>query len=189
VRQFHDRRVLAAALVVALAACAGGGGTNDPGHAYDLGIEAPEARMPALELRDVRALQPFDGVTMYYRLAYRDGAEVAAFAQSRWAAPPAELVRRQLARATRHGTPRCALEVELQEFSQVFEAEGRSMALLELVARLSTADNHNETRTLRISESDAGSNAAQGARAMQRAVASAVAELASWIDGVPACRG
>lgn len=188
-RRLRDRRALAVALLVALAACAGGGGSNNPGHAYDLGIEAPEARMPALELRDVRALQPFDGVTMYYRLTYRDGAEVAAFAQSRWAAPPAELVRRQLARATRHGTPRCTLEVELQEFSQVFEAEGSSMALLELVARLGAPDNHSETRTLRISESDAGSNAAQGARAMQRAVARAVAELAGWIDGVAACRG
>ena len=32
---------------------------------------------------------------MYYRFAWRDGAEIALFANSRWAAPPAELMRRQ----------------------------------------------------------------------------------------------
>jgi len=130
-----------------------------------------------------------DGVVMYYRLAYQDGAEVAAFAHARWAAPPAELVRRQLARATRPGSPRCALEVVVQEFSQVFEAKDGSSALLELVARLDAPGGHSETRVLRVAEPDAGSNAAQGAKAMRRAVARAVAELAGWIDGVAACRG
>jgi ABC-type uncharacterized transport system auxiliary subunit len=182
-------RVPAALLVLVLGGCAAGEGSNNPGHAYDLGIEAPAAQMPTLELRAVRALQPFDGVAMYYRLAYQDGAEVAAFAHARWAAPPAELVRRQLARATRAGTPRCALEVEVQEFSQVFGAKDSSAALLELLARLEVPNGHSETRALRVSEPDAGANAAQGANAMRRAVARAVSELARWIDGVTACRG
>lgn len=182
-------RVLVASLVLALAGCAGGGASNNPGHTYDLGIDAPQARMPALELREVRALQPFDGVAMYYRLAYQDGAEVIAFAQSRWVAPPGDLVRRQLARAMRHGTPHCALEVELEEFSQVFDASDRSTVRLELVARLDPPGARSETRVLRIAEPGAGANAAQGASAMRRAVSRAVAELAGWIDGVAACRG
>lgn len=183
-------RALTAALSVALAGCAGGGGSSNPGHAYyDLGIDAPQARMPALELREVRALQPFDGVAMHYRLAYQDGAEVAAFSHARWAAPPAELLRRQLARATRPGAPRCTLEIEIQEFSQVFEAKDGSTALLEMVARLAAPGKPGETRMLRVSEPDAGSNAAQGANAMRRAVARAVAQLADWIGAVAACRG
>lgn len=180
---------IAAMLTLVLAGCAGGGGADNPGHAYDLGIEAPAARMPALALRQARALEPFDGVEMYYRLAYQDGAEVAAFAHSRWAAPPAELVRRQVARATRAGVPRCTLEFEVQEFSQVFEAKDASLALFELVATLAAPDGRSETRALRISEPNAGSSAAEGAVAMRRAVARAVAELAGWIDGVAGCRG
>ncbi len=186
--RWQKGRGLAAMLALVLAACAGGGGSRNPGHAYDLGIEAPTARMPALELREVRALQPFDGVAMYYRLAYQDGAEVAAFAHARWAAPPAELVRRQLARAPRPGTPRCTLDIEVQEFSQVFETKNGSLALFELLAELGAPGGRSETRTLRIYEPNAGPNAAQGANAMQRAVARAVAELAGWIDGVAGCR-
>lgn len=187
--RWQPGRRLAATLTLVLAGCAGGGGPDNPGHAYDLGIEAPAARIPALALREARALEPFDGVEMYYRLAYQNGAEVAAFAHSRWAAPPAEMVRRQVARATQPGVPRCALDIEVQEFSQVFEAKDASTALFELTATLAAPDGRRETRTLRVSEPNAGSNAAQGANAMRRAVARAVAELAGWIDGVAGCRG
>ena len=185
----HSRRMLAALCVLALVACAGGGASHNPGHVYDLGVDAPATEMPPLVLRDVRALQPFDGVAMYYRLSYRDGAEVIAFTQSRWVAPPGDLVRRQLARAMRHGTPHCALEVELEEFSQVFDASDRSTVRLELVVRLDPPGARSETRVLRITEPEAGANAAQGATAMRRAVSRAVSELARWIDGVAACRG
>ncbi|MDX1374862.1 MAG: ABC-type transport auxiliary lipoprotein family protein [Burkholderiales bacterium] len=183
------RRALGALLAVALAGCAGGGGPHNPGRVYDLGTESPPARIPALELREVRALQPYDGVAMHYRLAYQDGAEVAAFAHSRWAAPPSELVRRQIARAMRPGTPHCTLEIDVHEFSQVFQSKEGSTALLELVATLGAPGARDQTRVLRISEADAGSNAAQGASALRRAVARAVAELGEWIEGLAACRG
>lgn len=180
-------RDLASVIFLVLAGCAGGG-SSVPRHSYDLGIETPATSMPPVALRDVRAVQPFDGAAMYYRLAYRDGAELVAFAQSRWAAPPGELVRKQLARATRAGTPRCTLEIEVQEFSQVFSAQDASIAQLELVATLGAPSDNVETRALRISEADAGSSAAQGAKAMQRAVTHAIAELVQWIDGVAGCR-
>ena len=185
----RSRRALAALSVFALVSCAGGGASHNPGQLYDLGVDAPATEMPPLVLRDVRALQPFDGVYMYYRLSYRDGAEVVAFAQSRWVAAPSELVRKQLARAMRHGIPHCALEVELEEFSQVFDAPDRSTVRLELVAKLEAPGARSETRVLRIVEPDAGANAAQGASAMRRAVSRAISELARWINGVTACRG
>jgi len=180
---------LAFVFTLALASCAGGGASSVPPHSYDLGIETPATSMPAVELRGVRAVRPFDSNAMYYRLAYRDGAELVAFAQSRWAAPPGELVRKQLARATRAGTPRCTLEIELQEFSQVFSAPDTSTAQLELVATLGAPSGSVETRAMRLSEAGAGSTAAQGVKAMQRAVTRAIAELVQWIDGVAGCRG
>jgi cholesterol transport system auxiliary component len=187
-RRIGMRRSLAAFAAVGLVGCAGGG-ADMPDHRYDLGIEAPSAQMPALELREVRALRPFDGVGMYYRLAYRNGTELARYAQARWAAPPAQLVRKQLARAMRTGSPRCALDVELQEFSQVFSAPNTSSARLELIASLDTPDGGSRTIALRLSEKGGGASASEGVGAMQRAVTHAVDDLAKWVDGIAACRG
>lgn len=184
---FLVRRALASVVVVGLFGCASGG-ANLPDHRYDLGIEAPAARMPALDLREVRALRPFDGVGMYYRLVYRDSAELALYTQSRWAAPPAQLLRKQLARAMHSGTPRCTLDIELEEFSQVFSSADSSSARLELSATLETPNDGDRTLALRLSEDGGGSSASQGVSAMRRAVARAVDDLAKWVDGVAACR-
>jgi len=182
--------VLLAALGLLLAGCAGtGGGDETSMRSYDLGIDAPAAALPPVQLRSVRAVQPYDGVAMHYRLAYRHGAELAAYAQSRWAAPPPELVRKQIARATGRGHARCALDVEVQEFSQVYGAQATSSARVELVASLVASAERNETRAFRVSVDGGGANAAEGVAAMRRAVAQAVGELARWIESVPACRG
>lgn len=184
------RQALITTIIVAgLAACAGGGASDAPRHAYDLGIETPAVRMPAVRLGRVHAVQPFDKVAMHYRLAYRDGAELGTFAESRWAAPPAELVRKQVARAMQTGAAHCALDIEVQEFSQVFSQTDTSAAQLELVATLVSPADRIGTRSLRLSEPNGGTNAAEGVAAMRRAVARAVADLAQWIESVPACRG
>lgn len=179
-----------AALVLVLVGCAGTGGADEsPVRSYDLGIEAPAAKLPPVQLRSVGAVRPYDGMAMHYRLAYRDGSELAAYAQSRWAAPPPELVRKQIARSIQAGKARCTLDIEVQEFSQIYAAQGTSSARVELVAALSASAEGNQSRALRLSESGGGANAAEGVAAMQRAVAQAVAELARWIESVPACRG
>lgn len=183
------RDLITCAIVAGLAGCAGGGAPDELPRAYDLGIETPAAHMPAVHLRSVRAVQPFDERAMHYRLAYRDGAELGTFANSRWAARPPDLVSKQIARAMQPGAARCALEIEVQEFSQVFSAEGVSTAQLELIATLASPADRIGTRALRISEPQGGANAAQGVAAMRRAVARAVAELARWIESVPTCRG
>ena len=182
-------RALTTCFVVSgLVGCAGGGASDAPPHAYDLGIETPAVQLPAVRLGRVRAVQPFDRVAMHYRLAYRDGAELGRFAESRWAAPPPELVRKQIARAMQPGAARCALDIEVQEFSQVFSQPGTSAARLELVATLASPVDRIGTRALRLSEPQGGATAAQGVAAMRRAVARAVAELAGWIESVSTCR-
>ena len=65
---------------------------------------------------------------MQYRLAYRNAAEVSAFATSRWAATPADMLRKQLLRAAHEGAGKCTLDIEIQEFSQVFSAQEASEA-------------------------------------------------------------
>jgi len=132
---------------------------------------------------------PYDGVDMYYRLAWKDGAEIAPYGQSRWAAPPAELFRRQLLRALpASGAAPCALEVELQDFSQVFASKEASEARLELRASIVAGNSRVASRSVNISEGNAGGGAATGAAAFSRAAERAVGELARWISGQSACR-
>lgn len=177
---------LAAGLCAALAACAG---PQAPLRSYDLGVEAPRAQLPALRALSVRAAMPFDGVEMHYRLAWRDAAELASFAQSRWAAPPAELVRRQLFRALPSaGMAPCSLDIELHDFSQRFSARDASEARIELAAMLAANNSRVAVRRVSVEEPGAGANAASSAAAFTRAADRAVGELAGWIGAQPACR-
>ncbi len=182
-------RTLAAALAVAALAsgCAGNYGGAQPPRSYDFGMEAPAARLPAVRVGAVRASAPFDSAEMYYRLAYRDPGELLAFVQSRWAAAPAELYRRQLLRAADGVVGRCALEVELQEVTQVFSSKDSSEALLELRARLADGNSTLAEKSFRIAQPGAGGAAMTGAAAMARAADRSLAELAAWIVAQPRC--
>jgi cholesterol transport system auxiliary component len=174
-----------AGFVIALAGCAS---RDAPVHTYDLGVELPRTQLPPLRAVSVRAPMPYDSVEMYYRLAWREAAEIAPFATSRWAAPPAELLRRQIVRALPgSASATCALEVELQDFSQRFTTTEASEARIELRAVLFTADRRVAAQGFRIAESGAGANAASGSGAFARAAERAVDELSAWIARQPVC--
>jgi cholesterol transport system auxiliary component len=184
-------RALAGLLALAAlgAGCSGGTGGGQVARSYDFGIEAPAARLPAVRVGAVRAAAPFDSNEMFYRLAYRDPAELLAFVQSRWAAAPADLYRKQLLRAADGVVGRCALEVELHEVSQVFSSKESSEALIELRARLADGDGTLAEKRLRVAQSDAGGTAAAGAAAMAKAAERSIGELAGWIAAQPRCGG
>ena len=125
---------------------------------------------------------------MHYRLAWRNASELAAFAQSRWAAPPAELLRKQLLRATREGNARCGLELEVHEFSQVFASPGASEARIEFHAALVGSKGRVAARGWKLTEAQAGADAASGAGAFARAADKAVTEIAGWVTAQADCR-
>jgi cholesterol transport system auxiliary component len=175
-------RVLPFLLALLLDGC-GGGSTVEP-RTYDLGLEAPGGRIAALRVGAVRAIAPFDTAEMQYRLAYRNAVEIAAFAGSRWAATPADMFRKQLLRASGDGTGKCTLDVELQEFSQVFSAKEASEARVDL--RVSVRGG--AVRSISIVESNAGADAASGAAAVARAANRAIGELGAWIAEQTLCR-
>ena len=170
----------AAAIVVALAGC-GGAAAPEP-KTFDLGLEPPSSALPAVRVGSVRAAAPFDGTDMQFRLAYRNAAEIAPFANSRWAATPAEMFRKQLQRASR-GDGKCTLSVEIQEFTQVFAAQGQSAARIELRGSVGAA-----SRQFTVVENNAGANAEGGAAALARASNRAIGEIADWIGSQPGCR-
>lgn len=180
----------AAGLLAAAALAAGCGGSSSGEGAlrnYDFGVEMPAARLPAVRIGAVRAAAPFDSPDMHYRLAFRDAAELLAFTQSRWAAAPAELYRKQLLRAADGAAGRCVLEVELQEMTQVFASKEASEALIELRARLADGNGTLAERSLRVAQPGAGGAAAAGVAAMAKAADRSIGELAAWIGAQPRC--
>jgi cholesterol transport system auxiliary component len=124
---------------------------------------------------------------MHYRLAYRNAAEIAAFAGSRWAATPPEMLRKQLLRAVVEGGAKCSLAVEIQEFSQVFASASQSAARVELRVVLA-AGARSMARGISVVEEQAGADAPGGAAALARAVNRAIGELGGWIGAQPDCR-
>jgi cholesterol transport system auxiliary component len=181
------KNVFAAAFVFLLAGCGGGTAAPEP-RLFDLGIDAPGASLPPVRVAPVRAVAPFEGMDMLYRLAWRNAAEIAAFANSRWVAPPAELLRKQLLRAANEGAGKCGLEVEIQEFTQVFSSKEASDARLELRAWLAGASGRVASRGWSIVEPNAGADAISGAAAFARAADRAVGEIGRWIAAQPGCR-
>jgi cholesterol transport system auxiliary component len=184
-------RTLAFLATLALLAGCGGASNAPPApRSFDFGIAPLSAQLPPVHLTTVRAAAPFDGTEMLYRLAWRDGAEVAAFAHSRWAAPPPELVRRRLLRALPvTGNPPCGLALELHEFTQVFASKEASEARLEMRALLVNSNGTRvASRSVSVIEPNAGADAPAGAAALGRATDRALAELGAWISSQPACR-
>jgi|CXWL01.1.fsa_nt_gi cholesterol transport system auxiliary component len=179
------KRGLSLFFCASLGAC-GGSAQIEP-RSYDLGLEAPATRLAGVRVGAVRAVAPFESTDMQYRLAYRNAAEVAAYASSRWAATPAEMFRKQLLRASGAGPAKCVLEVEIQEFSQVFGAKETSDARIELRARLSSGAK-SLARHFTVVESNAGPDAVGGAAAAARASNRAIAELGGWIGAQSDCR-
>jgi cholesterol transport system auxiliary component len=181
------RRAAVLLTALLLGACGANQAVTAP-RTFDLGYAPPSAKLPALRAITVRAVSPFDGVEMLYRLAWRNPTELADYAQSRWAAPPAELLRRQLLRAAAEGAGKCALEVELHEFTQVFSSKEASDARVELRAALTNAGSRIAARGIRVAEEGAGADAASGAAAMARAAERALGEMAGWVRAQPACQ-
>lgn len=94
------------------------------------------------EVSPVTAPSWLDSPAILYRLAYHNAARLDPYADSRWAAPPAALITLRLRQALsttgdtpnvnpaqQNGAPN-RLRVDLEEFSQVFDAPQSSRVLL-----------------------------------------------------------
>ena len=186
------------ALVLGLVACAVPTQRAAAPLLYDFGARpltaAPPAAgtLPALALT-VQATPALDGSAMLYRLAYADGQQLRSYSQARWAMPPAELVLQRLREGLsgqftvlRPGedAPR-VLQLELEEFSQVFDATDKSSGQLRLRAtvrqRLPSGERMMAQRTVVVKRPAPSADAAGGVRALSSATDAAVDELAQWL--------
>lgn len=168
---------------------------------YDFGpgpLSAPAAApatRPALLLAEVEAPAALDSGALLYRLAYADVQQLRPYAQARWTMPPAQLLRQRLREALSRQRPvlnageggaSLLLRVELDEFSQLFEAPERSQGLVRLRASLvETATGRDQLlaqKTVVAQRPAASADAPGGVRALTEAADAAVAELVNWLD-------
>jgi cholesterol transport system auxiliary component len=182
-----------------LTACASVGGQRAREATFDFGLPAPAAVTPvsirgSVLVPEVLAPEWLDSAGINYRLAYDDDARARIYAAHRWAASPALLITQRLRAAVADATggrlllPQDSaqadwiLRVELESFSQVFDAPERSRALATMRATLIRASARQVVaqRTF-IAEGIAPSaDAAGGAKALGRAANEAVEAIVVW---------
>jgi cholesterol transport system auxiliary component len=152
------------------------------------------ANGPALALNSVQSVAALDGAAVLYRLAYADAQQLRAYALARWTMPPAQLLQQRLRerlsqqRAVLNPDEGAArvLQIELEEFSQVFDAPGQSKGLLRLRATLLQAtpagDRLVAQRNVIVQRPAPSADAAGGVRALTAATDAAVEEISQWLQ-------
>ncbi len=176
--------------VLLLSACVGGPRMAEPAR-YDLGTAAGGAtlwHMPPAAI-EVQASSWLSATAMHYRLAYADPLRRQGYIESRWAAPPAELLESLLKRRqgrAEAGGPACRLQVVLDEFEQRFDAPQSSQMALEARAILLPARGGDmlARRSFQIQKPSPTADARGGAAAAREAALALADELAAWANGL-----
>jgi len=165
--------------------------------AYDFGTApgtregGPRLRQPLL-VYEVSGPAWMDSASIHYRLAYRDASRPQAYAGSRWVMPPAALLtnrlRQRLAGAgggvilpTDGLRAPVALRVELDEFTQVFDAENRSRAMVRLRASLVGSGSLIAQKAFSVDKAVASQDAEGGVRALTAASDEVLDQLLDWV--------
>ncbi len=183
-------------MVATLAACA----TPQPPvvkAVYDFGPVAvlaapptPAAGKPALALADVEAAPALDNPAVLYRLGYADALQLRPYTLARWSMAPARLVQQRLrdtlsadravVSTAEAGTP-WLLKLELDEFSQIFDAPSSSAGVVRLRATLLRAGQLIAQRSFSARSAAPSADAAGGVRALASASNDAVKQINAWL--------
>lgn len=182
---------------VALVACGGLPQRASVPAIYDLGLAAAVSPAPAVipAQIDVRGPSWLATSAMQYRLEYREPAQRQLFAESRWAAPPAEMLQRRLLQALSAPSSSgggCRLRLEIDEFTQAFDAPESSAAVIIARAELLPPRGENVVarRAFAMREPATSADAKGGVTAFRRAGDRLANEITGWMDGaaMAACR-
>ena len=192
--------MLRAALVLALSLLAGCSiaPQSRDGASYDFGLprtgkDAVLRLQHDLVVTEVSAPAWMDNPGIYYRLAYQDATRPQAYAHSRWVMPPAALFGRKL-RASIAGANKAAvftpadnvradhtLRLDLEEFSQVFDAPDTSRAVVRLRATLIRNRGIVAQQDFSVERAAPSANAEGGVRALIAASDEAGGALIDWL--------
>lgn len=206
----HVRSPLAAAaLALAVALAAGGCSVLEKPvrpAVYDFGpgagpgaTAADGSRLPLVSLAEVEAASALDSTAVLYRLAYADAQQLLPYAQARWSMPPAQLLRQRLREALgrQHlvvrtgdgiatGAARAVvLQLELDEFSQLFDAPGSSVGLVRVHATVlqpaPSGDRLLGQRSFAVQRPAPSPDAAGGVRALTAASDAVLQDITQWM--------
>ena len=193
--------------VTALAGCALGPQAKEQPASYDLGPPRnPAAAGPVIAttllVPEVTAPAWLDGQGIVYRLDYDNAARPQSYTLSRWSSPPAALLTHRLrgrfAPAVRgivtgaHGARAdYALRVELEDFSQSFDAPDRSRVVVR--ARASLVDVAGRTlvaqRAFAIDRPAPSADARGAVAALGEAGDELIEQLLAWVgEGLKTAR-
>lgn len=153
---------------------------------YDFGIASGTAsvNLQHVRLTSVEAAPGLEGSEMRYRLAYKNPAQVLAYTESRWGAPPGKLLQRELEQQLQvSGPAQCILQITVETFDQVFDTPTSSRGVVQLRAVLTKGSGRQAIRqsTLASVEHPATSADAQGGvAALKQGSEEAMAAIVGW---------
>ncbi|ACC69401.1 ABC-type transport auxiliary lipoprotein family protein [Paraburkholderia phymatum] len=197
-RLFTSRAALAAVLVAlgALAGCVGNPAAISD-YRYDLGpapTPGSTGTMPAIKVLDVTAPATLNTDKLVYRLPYADAQQTAAYANSHWTMPPAQLLTQRLRNALSSrgtvltgsdGVSAPVLKVDLDVFEQDFDGQSQSHASVTARATLLVGGKVAGQRTFIARAPASSADAAGGARALAAASDELVAQISAWLGVQP----
>ena len=186
-------KLLLVAAVLALLAGCGGNRTNQTLRTYDFGLASDPDRPPInADIRPVESPEWLDRPDMLYRLAYRNSNVLEPYAMSRWAGTPAALLTLKLRQSLGGADPRsagCVRTVYLEEFSQVFDSEQASRAVLYARAMLREVKQgqRSQSTALRLEKPTDSPDATGGAKAFADLAEEFTRKLGDWVWATGYC--
>lgn len=149
-----------------------------------------------ISLAQINVAAALDSNAMLYRLQYRNVQQLQPYALHRWSMPPAQLLEQRIKAGlgaqgisvlsqSDGATDLPVLRMELDEFSQVFSSADASHAQIGLRASLIRQHRLVAQRNFQQQTAAASADAPGGARAMQQAADTLIAELQQWLQSLP----
>lgn len=168
-------------LALFLVGCSGVARAPRPAEVYDLGTEQPP-RLDTGMVGTVQVLAPswLRTGAMQYRLSYASASQRHGYLESRWAAPPAELLLGLFNRSL-GGAGGCRLEVELDEFIQDYSSASQSDGVIDARARLRSDGGLLASRSFALRLPAPSPDAQGGVAALGRGSRQLAAELGGWL--------
>lgn len=173
-----------------LAACGGSVATVEPVR-YDFGSLSGSGSGSSLPISavDVQTAPSLTGSAMHFRLTYAEPQRRRTYAESRWAAPPAELLEAFLERRffvfsrTDSGGNGCRLQLVVDEFEQRFDDPQQSHAVVEARAVLSPLHGGEmlSRKAFLVRKPAPTADARGGVAAARDAVQALADDLGSWL--------
>ncbi len=174
---------------------------------YDFGpgaranaLASPVSGQGAIAIGEVEAASALDSTALLYRLAYADAQQLQPYAQARWSMPPAQLLRQRLRETLAQqqpvlregdglrasGQPARLVQLELDEFSQVFDTPDRSVGLVRVNATVVLPDVAGgrllAQRSFVAQQPAPRADAAGGVQALTAASDQLLGDIVSWLN-------